>query len=76
MGQINSRNLTDILIVVVRYFGGVKLGTSGLIEAYRKAASDVIAAFWDAIVFLVLTMFMLILLVYLMRKQKRENEVI
>lgn len=44
LGQINSRNLTDILIVVVRYFGGVKLGTSGLIEAYRKAASDVIAA--------------------------------
>lgn len=44
LGQINSNNLTDILIVVVRYFGGVKLGTSGLIEAYRQAASDAIAA--------------------------------
>lgn len=42
MGQINSNNLTDILIAVVRYFGGVKLGTSGLIEAYRRAAADVI----------------------------------
>lgn len=38
MGQINSATLTDILVVVVRYFGGVKLGTSGLIEAYREAA--------------------------------------
>ncbi|MCF0184248.1 MAG: YigZ family protein [Bacteroidaceae bacterium] len=37
LGQINSRMLTDILVVVVRYFGGVKLGTSGLIVAYRLA---------------------------------------
>lgn len=44
LGQINSAGLTDILICVVRYFGGVKLGTSGLIEAYRKAAADVIEA--------------------------------
>lgn len=44
LGQINSAGLTDILIAVVRYFGGVKLGTSGLIEAYRRAAADVIAA--------------------------------
>lgn len=44
LGQINSAGLTDILICVVRYFGGVKLGTSGLIEAYRKAAHDAIAA--------------------------------
>lgn len=44
LGQINSNSLTDILIAVVRYFGGVKLGTSGLIEAYRQAAADVIAA--------------------------------
>lgn len=44
LGQINSNNLTDILIAVVRYFGGVKLGTSGLIEAYRKAAADAISS--------------------------------
>ena len=39
LGQINSRGLTDVLVVVVRYFGGIKLGTSGLITAYREAAS-------------------------------------
>lgn len=44
LGQINSANLTDILIVVVRYFGGIKLGTGGLIVAYRTAASEAIAA--------------------------------
>ncbi len=44
LGQINSAGLTDILVCVVRYFGGVKLGTSGLIEAYRKAAADAIEA--------------------------------
>ena len=43
LGQINSNELTDILIVVVRYYGGVNLGTSGLIIAYREAASDAIA---------------------------------
>ena len=43
LGQINSNELTDILIVVVRYYGGVNLGTSGLIVAYRKAAADAIA---------------------------------
>jgi uncharacterized YigZ family protein len=43
LGQINSNGLTDILIVVVRYYGGVNLGTSGLIVAYREAASDAIA---------------------------------
>ena len=43
LGQINSYELTDILIVVVRYYGGVNLGTSGLIVAYREAASDAIA---------------------------------
>ena len=43
LGQINSHELTDILIVVVRYYGGVNLGTSGLIIAYRSAASDAIA---------------------------------
>ncbi len=42
LGQINSNELTDILIVVVRYFGGIKLGTSGLIEAYRQATAEVI----------------------------------
>lgn len=38
LGQINSLNLTDVLVVVVRYFGGIKLGTPGLIAAYREAA--------------------------------------
>ncbi len=40
LGQINSRELTDVLVMVVRYFGGIKLGTSGLIAAYRQAASE------------------------------------
>lgn len=43
LGQINSAGLTDILIVVVRYFGGTLLGTSGLIQAYKTAAADAIA---------------------------------
>lgn len=38
LGQINSFGLTNIVIAVVRYFGGIKLGTSGLIAAYREAA--------------------------------------
>ncbi len=42
LGQINSYGLTNILIVVVRYFGGIKLGTSGLIAAYRQAAIEVL----------------------------------
>ena len=37
LGQINSKELTNILVVVIRYFGGVKLGTSGLIVAYKEA---------------------------------------
>ena len=44
LGQINSRELTNILVVVVRYFGGVKLGTSGLIVAYREAATEALSA--------------------------------
>ncbi|WP_289187978.1 YigZ family protein [uncultured Bacteroides sp.] len=40
LGQIQSHDLTDILIVVVRYFGGIKLGVSGLINAYREATAD------------------------------------
>lgn len=43
LGQINSNELTDILILVIRYFGGIELGTSGLIVAYRSAAADAIA---------------------------------
>ena len=43
IGQIRSAALTDTLVVVVRYFGGVKLGTSGLAEAYRSAAHAAIA---------------------------------
>ena len=42
-GQILSNELSDILIVVVRYFGGILLGTSGLIVAYKSAAADAIA---------------------------------
>ena len=41
LGQIRSNNVTNILIVVVRYFGGIKLGVGGLISAYREAAADV-----------------------------------
>lgn len=44
LGQINSFNLTNIVIIVVRYFGGIKLGTSGLIAAYREAARQAIEA--------------------------------
>ena len=42
MGQITSHELTNILICVIRYYGGVNLGTGGLILAYRTAASDAI----------------------------------
>ena len=42
LGQIRSHDLTNILIGVVRYFGGIKLGTSGLIHAYKEAAADAI----------------------------------
>lgn len=38
LGQINSFGLTDVIVLVVRYFGGIKLGTPGLIAAYREAA--------------------------------------
>jgi len=44
LGQINSFNLTNVVIIVVRYFGGIKLGTSGLIAAYREAAREAITA--------------------------------
>lgn len=44
LGQINSKELTDILIIVIRYFGGIELGTSGLIVAYRTAAAAAIEA--------------------------------
>jgi uncharacterized YigZ family protein len=43
LGQINSSELTNVLIVVVRYYGGVNLGTGGLIVAYKTAAADAIA---------------------------------
>lgn len=43
LGQINSNELTNILVVVIRYFGGVLLGTSGLIVAYKTAAAEAIA---------------------------------
>ncbi len=44
LGQIISAGITDILVVVVRYYGGVNLGTGGLIVAYRTAAADAITA--------------------------------
>ena len=44
LGQINSLGLTDVVVVVVRYFGGIKLGTSGLIVAYREAAREALDA--------------------------------
>lgn len=40
LGQISSCGLTNVVVVVVRYFGGIKLGVSGLITAYRTAAAD------------------------------------
>ncbi|MBR5454796.1 MAG: YigZ family protein, partial [Rikenellaceae bacterium] len=42
LGQLLSREVTDCLIVVVRYFGGTKLGVSGLIAAYKQSAADVL----------------------------------
>jgi len=42
-GQILSNSLSDVLIVVIRYFGGIKLGVPGLINAYRTAAADAIS---------------------------------
>jgi uncharacterized YigZ family protein len=44
LGQINNHELTDILIIVIRYYGGINLGTSGLIVAYRTAATEAINA--------------------------------
>lgn len=43
LGQINSCDLTNIIVLVVRYFGGIKLGTSGLIVAYKTAAAEALA---------------------------------
>ncbi len=40
LGQTRSRNLTNILVIVVRYFGGVKLGVGGLMQAYKKATEE------------------------------------
>jgi Uncharacterized conserved protein len=40
LGQIRSRDLTNVLVIVVRYFGGTKLGVSGLIHAYKTAAAE------------------------------------
>lgn len=44
LGQIIKNDLTDILVVVIRYYGGVNLGTSGLIVAYRTAAAEAISS--------------------------------
>ena len=43
LGQIDSAGLSDVLVVVVRYFGGIKLGIPGLIRAYKTSAADALA---------------------------------
>jgi uncharacterized YigZ family protein len=43
LGQIDSNSLSDILVVVIRYFGGIKLGIPGLIRAYKTSTADAIA---------------------------------
>ncbi len=43
LGQIDSAGLSDVLVVVVRYFGGIKLGVPGLIRAYKESTSDALA---------------------------------
>jgi uncharacterized YigZ family protein len=43
LGQIQSAGLTNVLVVVVRYFGGVLLGTGGLVQAYKAAAADALS---------------------------------
>lgn len=43
LGQINCRELTNVLVIVVRYFGGILLGTGGLVTAYKEAASDALS---------------------------------
>lgn len=44
LGQIRSRNLTNVLVVVVRYFGGTKLGVGGLVQAYKESAAQALDA--------------------------------
>lgn len=44
LGQIDSAGLSDVLVVVVRYFGGIKLGIPGLIRAYKTSTSDALAS--------------------------------
>lgn len=43
LGQINSRKLTNVLVIVIRYFGGILLGTGGLIVAYKEATADALS---------------------------------
>jgi uncharacterized YigZ family protein len=43
LGQIRSRDITNVLVIVVRYFGGVKLGVGGLIQAYKAATDDALS---------------------------------
>lgn len=76
LGQIRSFELSDILIIVVRYFGGTKLGIPGLINAYKSAAKEAIEN--NAFIFKTITQTYKISFAYedmniVMRKLKEEN---
>lgn len=78
LGQINSYGLTNVLIIVIRYFGGTLLGTGGLIKAYKEAAEDAVknAVIVEKTVDLTLTIrFEYVLLNDVMRILKQFEEV-
>ncbi len=78
LGQINSYGLTNVLIIVIRYFGGTLLGTGGLIKAYKEAAEDAVrnAVIVEKTVDRILTVrFEYVLLNDVMRALKQFEEV-